>query len=211
MAGSLLVSLLLASNPPAPLPAADLALAEGPTALLEEVPGAIAVEDPPAESGATPSGKRKEWIIHLAPGFDYLQGSFYRALGGSLRIGGHKALHKGKFFIAGGPVIHYTFLRDPDFDDALHLATLNADMLIGGGNEKIVGFGHLSVGLGVFAGLDEQSGTTVIGPGARGAIGGGVYGMVTDRISVGGLLDFGWAFGLWVNPLLTVGFHFPST
>ena len=44
--------------------------------------------------------------------------------------------------------------------------------------------------------------------GARAAAGLGGFGKITDRFSLGGLVDFGWAGGLWVNGMLTANLHF---
>jgi len=163
---------------------------------------------PAAVEGPQPRGKRKEWALHLAPAFDYF-GLFgdYAGYGGGFRFAGHRNLRVGGFYIGGGPVMHYTYLGDST-GDAVHLFTVGPDMLIGGGTDKFTAYGHLTFGLGVVSAADGATDARITTVGARAAAGVGAYGYVTPKISVGALVDVGWAFALWLNPMLTVNFHF---
>ncbi|MCA9700144.1 MAG: hypothetical protein KC431_21650 [Myxococcales bacterium] len=176
-----------------------------------------AVEGPvPAEAPNAielPSNKKREWMLVIAPGFDYVIGSknSFKALGGSFRFGGLATSWtgaKGHFLVGGGPMIHYTYLKDPDFEDVIHLATVNGDLILGGGNQRWGVYWHLTLGLGVLSALDAQTNTKITTFGARAGSGVGGFGKINDRFSLGALVDFGWAGGLWVNALITANIHF---
>lgn len=209
-------------------PPAQFAIPEGPqpadvTAGLEaaEPAASPAVADPsaapdPAAAPAAdapppPTRDKKEWLLVIAPGGDYITARYWRAYGGGFRLGGHALKWAGSnnsFLVGGGPVLHYTFLKDPDFNDAIHLATVNGELILGGGNRKKFGvYGHALLGLGYLRAVDG-SGLTINFIGARAAAGLGGFGKITDRFSLGGLVDFGWAGGLWVNGMLTANLHF---
>ncbi|NVB43222.1 hypothetical protein G6O69_35690 [Pseudenhygromyxa sp. WMMC2535] len=162
---------------------------------------------PPAKVG------KREWMLVVSPGFDYVVGpqKAYEALGGGFRLGGLAtkwAGAKGHFLVGGGPMIHYTYLKDPDFQDVLHLATVNGDLVLGGGNQRWALYWHLTLGFGVLSAKDAQTSSSLTTFGARAASGIGGYGKINDRFSLGALVDFGWAGGLWVNTLLTANIHF---
>jgi hypothetical protein len=180
---------------------------EAPEEASEPAPptdGAASVEAPP------PSTTKREWMLVIAPGFDYIRGpqNAYTALGGGFRFGGHAMLLKGHFLVGGGPVLHYSFFKDKVANDTLHLVTVNGDLLLGGGGPRWGVYWHLTAGLGYLAASDGQTGTKIGTVGARGAAGVGGYGKVHDRFSIGALVDFGWAGGLWVNALVTANIHF---
>jgi hypothetical protein len=159
------------------------------------------------------SGQKREWMLVIAPGFDYVAGArqAFKAYGGGFRLGGHAikwAGAKGRFLVGGGPMLHYTYLKDPDFNDTLQLVTANGDLLLGGGNQRFGVYWHATAGLGYLAAFDAQTNTKIQTVGVRAATGIGGFGKINDRFSVGALVDFGWAGGLWVNALLTANVHF---
>lgn len=171
---------------------------------------------PVAEAAAEPppaSATKREWMLVIAPGFDYIIGArnSFRALGGGLRFGGHAMLWtgaKGHFLVGGGPILHYSYITDPAQKDVLHLLTLNGDLLLGGGNKRFGVYWHLTTGLGYLGASDGQTDTTIKTLGVRAATGLGGFGKINDRFSLGALVDFGWAGGVWVNALLTANIHF---
>src|SRR5690606_4259776 len=120
----------------------------------------------------------------------------YRALGGGFRFGGHAikwAGAKGRFLVGGGPILQYSYLKDRDYDDAIHLVTVNGDLLLGGGKQRWGIYWHLTAGLGYLSAFDAQSGAKISTVGARAATGVGGYGKINDRFSLGALVDVGWA------------------
>lgn len=191
-----------------------------PPLLLAEPPASdepAATAEPSSETPEpqpTPtSAQKREWMLVIAPGFDYIAGSrqAFRALGGGFRFGGHAikwAGGKGRFLVGGGPILHYAYLRDPDYDDTIHLVTVNGDLLLGGGNQRWGIYWHLTFGVGYFAAVDGQTDTRIQTFGARAGSGVGGFGKINDRFSLGALVDFGWAAGLWVNALVTANIHF---
>jgi hypothetical protein len=163
--------------------------------------------------GASTSGPKREWMLVIAPGFDYVAGArqSFKAYGGGFRFGGHAikwAGAKGRLLVGGGPILHYTYMKDPDFNDTLHLVTANGDLLLGGGNQRFGIYWHATAGLGYLAAVDGQTSTRIQTVGVRAATGIGGFGKINDRFSVGALVDFGWAGGVWVNALLTANVHF---
>ena len=196
----------LTISPEGPAPAGlDDALTADVTA--EAAPAPAAAPAPPAE------GKAKEWMLLISPGFDFMRfsggGVTSTALGGSLRFGGHAALWGGKrgnFFAAGGPTLHYTFVSDKPA--RVHIITPNADWAIGGGGrKKWAVYWHGVAGIG--AGIGEDSaGTRVVVPVPRLATGVGGFGRINERFSLGGVADVGFAYGLWVEVLVTLNVHF---
>lgn len=198
-----LLSLLIGPAEAEPVPPT-----EGPNEPTEAVEVA-----PEAAVEAPPSNKKREWMLVIAPGFDYIRGrqNAYRALGGGFRFGGHAMLwtgKKGHFLVGGGPMLHYSFVKDPEAQDALHLVTANGDLLLGGGNQRFGIYWHLTAGLGFLDASDGQTDTRLRTVGARAATGVGGFGKINDRFSLGALVDFGWAGGLWVNALVTANIHF---
>lgn len=211
-------------------PAALQAVPEGPRPLLaqpSDLPAAYSETEPEAEPAATaevPAAEpvalpdmqlpKKEWMVVISPGFDYLSAfGAYTALGGGARVGAHAVLWggaEGHFFVGGGPVLQYTFFKDREFDDTLHLFTVNGDFIIGGGGAGKWGvYGHMVLGLGYFAVRDAQTDTSIGGFGARAGAGVGGFGKITDRFSLGGLVDVGYAgAGIWINPMITANIHF---
>lgn len=163
--------------------------------------------------------ERREWVIHVAPGYDYIwyqdqAAGTLKIMGGSLRFGGHKSLQKGGFFISGGPIVNYTYLTEVGKNappDKLHLITVNADMLIGGGGKRVVGYFHATLGLGALTGTDaDANDARFTFFGARAAAGLGLHGYINDKFSLGAIFDFGWAgLGLWMNPMFVFNVHFP--
>ncbi len=218
------VLLPLLFNPPA-----QYAVPEGPLAAdvvdgLEAAepaadPAAAPAVDPaapaaPLGEGAAPTPPardKKEWMLVIAPGGDYIKAKNWKAVGGGFRLGGHAIKWGGSnhgFLVGGGPVLHYTYLKDPDFNDAIHLATVNGELILGGGNRGKFGvYGHVLLGLGFLRAVDG-SGLTISTLGARGAAGLGGFGKINKRFSLGALVDFGWAGGLWINGMLTANIHF---
>lgn len=178
---------------------------------------AAAEESDPAPAGKLDRFERREWAIHIAPAFDYMTfdnaGVDLKILGGGLRVGGHKSLQKGGFFISGGPILHYTYLTEADkvgTPDKLHIITVNADMLLGGGGKKVLGYFHATFGLGGLVGQDGDTNTSIATIGVRAAAGAGLHGYITERFSMGTIFDVGWSgFGLWLNPMLVFNIHFP--
>ena len=74
----------------------------------------------------------------------------YSAMGPALRFGGWITRWFGNFMIGGGPVLNYSLLFDPKYGDRVHLATINGDLIIGGGKyRKVAGFGHIVLGGGL--------------------------------------------------------------
>ena len=200
-----------------------LPLLIGPTPLVEATPAAgdepqpvesSEAEAPAAEPEPVPaSAQKREWMLVIAPGFEYIKGSrnSFTALGGGFRFGGHAikwAGKKGHFLVGGGPMLHYSYLEDRDFGDVLHLVTANGDLLLGGGNQRFGIYWHATFGLGYLGGTDAQTNTKIKTLGARAATGVGGFGKVNDRFSLGAVVDFGWAAGLWVNALVTANIHF---
>ncbi len=110
--------------------------------------------------------------------------------------------------IGGGPSLQYTYLFDKPNKDKVHLATVNGDMIIGGGKpDMIAAYFHLTAGLGVLSAKDGATGIKITFLGARAASGVGLYGHVAKRITLGVLVDFGWMGGLGVDAFATLGFH----
>lgn len=214
----------LHARPEGPLPVdAVIASATAEPAPVDPAPvdpAAPPTADPAAAPAAAPdTGEmkipKKEWMLVIAPGVDYIRGPSsnpYTALGGGARVGGHAVKWgggKGHFFIGGGPILHYSYIKDRDFDDVIHLFTVNGDLLVGGGGPgKWAVYGHLTGGLGYLSAFDAQTRARIQTLGARGGLGVGGFGKVNDRFSIGGLVDFGWAGGLWVNALATFNIHF---
>jgi hypothetical protein len=194
--------------------------------VLNEVRDTIEAQAPPADEAAPPaqaaepapasepaSATKREWMLVIAPGFDYIRGPSlnpYRAIGGGFRFGGHAILwagKKGHFLVGGGPILQYSYVKD-QFGDSIHLVTINGDLLLGGGNKRFGIYWHLSAGPGYLEAHDGQTNTRVRTFGARAATGLGGFAKVHDRFSIGALVDFGWAGGVWVNALLTANIHF---
>lgn len=158
------------------------------------------------------------WSLHIAPGVMLVLpvfGQYGQGIpaGPSIRFGGHVNRMFGKFFIAGGPVAHYTlfFAKDSTGDRAsAHIFTVGGDMFMGGGNDKIVGYGHISMSAGIvsFKAADGGTGVRAAGvfPAGRLVVGGGLHGFVTEKVSVGFLADFILPYGL--DLFATVGIHF---
>lgn len=203
-------SLLLTAPGPEPVAGEPSEASERDTSESDPQSVDASSEDMVTEPGGTMLPK-KEWMLIVAPGFEYVDLGLARALGGGLRLGGHAILWGGKrgnFLIGGGPVLQYTFLRDPEFDDSLHLATLNAEMIIGGGmQQRWAVYGHLLTGLG-YARVIDASGLTINTVGIRAAAGVGAFGKINKRFSLGALVDVGWAAGVWVNAMVTANIHF---
>lgn len=180
-----------------------------PTPLMKVLP-----PPDPAESKLPPQfiAQKREWMLVIAPGFDYIDGlPRFRALGGGFRLGGHAIKwtgERGRVLLGAGPILHYAYLQDPDYDDAIHLVTVNGDLLIGGGNKRWGLYWHLTAGLGYMKAFDAQTNAKLQTLGARGATGVGGFGKINDRVSLGALVDFGWAAGLWVNTSITANVHF---
>jgi len=191
-------------------------------------PPSLIVAEPPAnedpgitsepESAAEPvpppaSAQKREWMLVIAPGFDYVIGpkaNPYRALGGGFRFGGHAikwAGAKGHFLVGGGPILHYSYIADKT-SDKIHIVTVNGDLLLGGGKQRWGVYWHLTAGLGYLQASDGQTNTNIRTLGARAATGVGGYAKIVDRFSLGALVDVGWAGGTWVNALITANIHF---
>lgn len=162
---------------------------------------------PPPEAARPP--RKGEWEIHVAAGGTFVFGLGYSAMGPALRFGGWITRWFGNFMIGGGPALNYSLLFDPKYGDRVHLATINGDLIIGGGKyRKVAGFGHIVLGGGLLFAYDAQTDQSFFFPGIRAALGGGVRGWLTQRISLGGLVDFGVIGGLGVDAYLTLGVHF---
>jgi hypothetical protein len=195
--------------------AARIAPAESAPSSTETTPSSTASTPAPtvAPEGAATTGPKREWMLVIAPGFDYLIGpkNVYRALGGGGRFGAHAikwAGKRGRFLVGGGPIVHYTYFRDTAAQDTLHLATLNGDLLLGGGNQRFGVYWHATIGFGYLQAVDGATDSVIRSFGARMASGVGVFGKIVDRFSLGVLVDVGWAGGVWINPLLTANIHF---
>lgn len=183
-----------------PPPAADSADASA---------GAPAPETPPVPASAM----KREWMIVIAPGFDYLIGprNLYRAIGGGGRFGLHAikwAGKKGRFLVGGGPVLHYSYIKDATANDVIHLATANGDLLLGGGNQRFGVYWHLTAGFGYLGAYDGATDLIFHTAGARLGTGLGGFGKIGKRFSLGALFDFGYAGGVWINGLVTANIHF---
>lgn len=175
-----------------------------------EEPSQVAAAEDIDPSGLT---RKREWMMVISPGFDFVRGpaNAWRALGGGFRLGAHALTwggKKGRFLVGGGPFVHYSYLRDGPNDDTIHLATFNGELMLGGGNQRFGVYWHLVGGLGYLGAQDGATGITIHAPGARAATGVGGFGKIGDRFSLGVLVDFGWAGGVWINALLTANVHF---
>ena len=186
------------------LPAPDVPQADGD-----------ASQDAARPADLDPSGltRKREWMLVLSPGFDFVRGpgNAWRALGGGFRFGAHALTwggKKGRFLVGGGPFVHYSYLRDGPNDDTIHLATFDGELMLGGGNQRFGVYWHLVGGVGYLGARDGATGITVHAPGVRGATGVGGFGKIVDRFSIGALVDFGWAGGVWINAMLTANVHF---
>ncbi len=162
------------------------------------------------EGGPPTSSKGHWWSVHIAPGASMIFIGNYGAgagvfAGPSLRLGGHVHKFFDKFYIGGGPQLHYSGYFDK-FKDSVHLMTFGGDLFLGGGNEKIVGYGHIELGVGFVNFKDGQSNLSGTGLAGRLAVGGGLHGYITRKFSMGFLADFVVPYGL--DLFLTMGIHF---
>lgn len=209
-----------------PLPVASLALCsvllgpgdlaaglEGPEPAPEAEPADAGEVADTSEVAAPSSASKREWMLVISPAFDYVIGfkNAFRALGGGLRFGGHAVSwigKKGHFLVGGGPIIHYSYLSDEVNADVLHLVTVNGDLILGGGNKRWGVYWHLTTGFGYLGASDGATGTKLHLPGVRAATGIGGFAKIVDRFSLGALVDFGYAGGIWINPMITANIHF---
>jgi outer membrane protein OmpA-like peptidoglycan-associated protein len=187
--------------------------------------GAALGEEPPAPRAQAVSEDRSkkgppDWALRffggyslaLPTGVDYHGGHFGVGLHASQRFGA-----RGRGYIGGGPRLHYRGLRGREtldfttYDAGLHQFGPEGDLLLGGGDDKIVGLFSLRLGLGV---------SVTQGFGTRSAaIGGWLLGgpmilaKISKRWSLGGHAEFGVigagsgvSFGAEVG--LNVAWHF---
>ena len=174
-----------------------------------------AQDDKDAEMAAARERKGdryNQWNLHVAPTFTYLRGfqGAWKAVGGGARLGAWKLGWRQNFMIGGGPVVVFNYVKDKANDDTIMGATLNGDLLVGGGKaNKFAVYGHLTLGLGVVSFRDGATNTSGILPWGQGRIGAGGHYYVNDKISVGLLADFGGGFThVAVDAMLTLGVHF---
>ncbi len=175
------------------------------------------VEQPtPAPSAADPEAKPEklrtgnEWMIHIAPGANFVFSRYYKAYGPTARFGGLASRWIGNAMIGGGPVLTYGYLLDPSpAKDRIQFFTLQGDFMVGGGRyEKFAIFAHLSLGGGAAIAFDGATKTKLTVPWIRAAAGVGAYGYITPRFSLGTIVDFGYLGGLGVDVVLTANIHF---
>ena len=185
-------------------------MAEGPV----EGDGDGDASAPPADPSAAPEdsgGKRKnkEWNLQIQAGGEFFVSGQFLAKGASFRFGAWKQLWIRGFMVGGGPFLHYSILVDPAASDTVGLLTFNGDFIIGGGKyQKFAVFFHATAGLGI-GHVSDNGGDTIIVPIGRPLAGVGGYGHITERISIGGLVDFGYyVVAVGVDAMITLGFHF---
>lgn len=191
---------------------------EGPAeaGTAEPAPAADAAKPadaaPPADAQTAKEPERyNQWHLLIAPGVGYVRGprNAYSAIGPSLRFGAWKLAWRRNFMIGGGPSLVYSYLFDKLGQDRLHFLTVNGDFVVGGGKAgKFAVYAHMTAGLGVIAAKDGATGTSLVLPGVRAAAGVGAHGYITQRLSLGTLVDFGYMGGLGVDAFLTLGLHF---
>ncbi len=169
-------------------------------------PGDPSAAPPPADTGKR---KHKEWNLQLQPGGEFLIAGTYNAYGPAFRFAAWKQGWRGGFMVGGGPALHYGYMVDPAAQDRLGILTLNGDFIIGGGNyEKFAVFFHATFGLGLLHASDGATDTSFLLPGFRATAGVGGYGKITERISIGALVDFGYYTAIGIDAMITLGFHF---
>ncbi len=169
-------------------------------------PGDPSAAPPPAE---TSKRKHKEWNLQLQPGGEFLVAGTYTAYGPAFRFAAWKQGWRGGFMVGGGPALHYGYMIDPAVQDRLGILTFNGDFIIGGGSyEKFAVFFHATLGLGLLHASDGATDTSFLLPGFRATAGVGGYGKVTERISIGALVDFGYYGAIGIDAMITLGFHF---
>jgi outer membrane protein OmpA-like peptidoglycan-associated protein len=168
---------------------------------------------------ASPSKRRPDWALRMFGGYSLaLPGDDFH--GGHVGLGLHASQRfgaRGRGYVGGGPRLHYRGLRGREdtglvtYDLGLHQFGPEGDLLIGGGNDRIVGLFSLRLGLGV---------SVTQGLGSRDAalagwlLGGPmILGKLSKRWSLGGHAEFGMigtgstvAFGAEIG--LNAAWHF---
>ena len=191
-------------------------------------PKTITPDDPPAAillAEPTPAKKKRpDWALRIFGGYSTLPIDAFH--GGHLGVGLHASQRFGtrdRGYIGGGPRLHYRGMRftDSGFGDtklALHTFGPEGNLLIGGGNKKIVGLFSARLGLGLLA---ERGTSGLAGDLKRNALGGWALGGVVvlaklaPRWSLGGHAEVGvlgstggGALALLAEIGLNVAWHF---
>lgn len=211
----LLLTLLIANPAPSLTPQLRFQLSESAQVTPDDPPESPETTSPapsPPSEQARPEKVRTgtQWMLHIAPGANFVFSRYYRAYGPTLRFGGLATRWIGNMMIGGGPVLTYGFLLDPSpAKDRIHFFTLQGDFMIGGGrHEKFAIFAHLSLGGGIASAKDGTTNLRLTVPWIRAAAGVGAYGHITPRFSLGAIVDFGYLGGLGVDTVLTANIHF---
>ncbi|WAS94272.1 OmpA family protein [Nannocystis punicea] len=173
---------------------AGFIITEGADSLPAE--GAVASAPEPTPVPEARSAKRPpDWALRLFGGYSlmYPGDDFH---GGHFGIGVHASQRFGardRGYIGGGPRLHYRGVRGRQeglvhYDFATHYIGPEGNLLIGGGNERIVGLFSLRLGLGV--GITHGTFRDV---NFAGWLLGGpmVLGKINERWSLGGHAEFG--------------------
>ncbi len=166
------------------------------------------------EATGTPRFRINEWQIQLGPGVEFFAlhpPNFYN--GPAFRLIAQRLGWRGHFMFGGGASFQYSYVVETDHrEDNYHLMTFNGDFVLGGGTfEKWALYLHVMFGIGptyrtIYKGQNWMYRL-------RGHAGIGGWFHITPLISLGVLIDVGvpleeHIFPLFVDGLLTVGFHF---
>lgn len=198
-------------EPEGPADTEQAASAEGGEASDAAPPAEPAKPAESARPAETRPARYAQWHLLIAPGVGYVRGArnAFSAIGPSARFGAWRLHWRNNFMIGGGPALVYGYLFDGLGQDRLHFFTVNGDFVVGGGKaDKFAVYGHVTLGGGVMAAKDGATGRSFILPGIRAAVGVGAHGYLTQRLSLGTLIDFGYMGGLGVDAFLTLGVHF---
>lgn len=168
---------------------------------------AVATERKPPPSG---HDRYNRWSLNVAPGTEFILFGPLTIYGPTLRVGTWVHKWRGRLMFGGGPALQYTYLVDNvNSGDKIHLATVNGDLVIGGGRaDKYALYGHLTFGAGLLAGYDAQTQTRLLLPGLRAAGGIGGHYFFGDAFSVGVLADIGFAGGVALDTFVVAALHF---
>lgn len=195
---------------------AGFIVTEGGGSLPADGTVADAPEPAPVSSGS-PGKKHPDWALRMFGGYSlrYPGDGFH---GGHFGIGVHASQRFGarqRGYIGGGPRLHYRGVRGREtglagYDFATHYIGPEGNLLVGGGNDRIVGLFSLRLGLGV--GITHGSAS---GVGFAGWMLGGpmVLGKINERWSLGGHAEFGLIGGVGAVAFATeiglnVAWHF---
>lgn len=191
-------------------------------------PKTITPDDPPAAvllaEPTPPRKKYPDWALRMFGGYSTLPLDAYH--GGHLGVGLHASIRFGKRdrgYLGGGPRLHYRGLRFHETTPiettaGLHQFGPEGNLLIGGGNKKVVGLFSARLGLGLNTGrvrsdIAPDVRSTNLGGWALGGV--VVLGKLTPRWSLGGHAEAGVLGSTGGGPLaflmeigLNVAWHF---